>query len=134
MTFHSPSIKNLPMTSTLSRIRRAQREAPLLENLQPPPHEPEMLLIGCIDARLNITDIGIPYGRALVFRDVAALVAGMSGDGDAEHLSEAAVLEFAVNVMRVKDIVVMGHTDCGGIRACLYGDITPDTQHIHKYL
>src|SRR5438874_2698355 len=119
-------------SSTLSRVRRMQREMPLLEGMQPPAHEPEILLIGCVDARLAIQDVGIPYGKALIFRDIAALIAGEGGEG--EHLSEAAMLEFAVNIMKVKDIVVMGHTDCGGIKAALANQTSPETTYIRKYL
>jgi carbonic anhydrase len=92
-----------------------------------------MLFIGCIDARLNISnDIGIPYGKALIYRNIAALVSGTRGEDDPEHVGEAAALEFAVNVMGVKDIVVMGHTDCGGINACLHG--APGMHHVMQYL
>jgi carbonic anhydrase len=116
-------------------IRKQQTELPLLRDAVPQPHEPEMLLIGCVDARLNImSDIGIPSGKAIVFRDIAALVAGTHGDDDPEHLSEAAVLEFAINVMKVKHVVVMGHTDCGGIRSCLEDSDDKNIAHIKKYL
>ena len=96
-------------------------------------HAPEMLLIGCVDARLDPKeDIGIPRGKALIYRNIAALVAGKnSGEGD--RLSVAAALEFAINSMHVKKIVVMGHTHCGGIRTFLQGD-HEDTHHIYDYL
>lgn len=95
------------------------------------PHEPEMLLIGCVDARLDIIDdIGIPKGKALVMRNIAALVAGAHEESEARPI-EAATLEFAVDVMKVKHIAVMGHTDCGGIRAQLDG---LDLPSIKRYL
>lgn len=81
-------------------------------------HQPEMLLIGCVDARKDpIADLGIPKGRSLILRNVAALV-------HPEHekrLTESAALAFAVREMGVRHIAVMGHTDCGGIRAALEG-------------
>jgi carbonic anhydrase len=83
-----------------------------------PEHTPEMLLIGCVDARKDpIDDLGIPKGKALILRNVAALV-------HPEHekrLTESAALAFAVRHMKVKHIAVMGHTDCGGIRAAIEG-------------
>lgn len=92
-----------------------------------PEHKPEMLLIGCVDARLDPhADIGIMKGKALIYRNIAALVAGREGS-----LSVAAALEFAVIQMQVKRIVVMGHTACGGIRAFLEGG---NTQAIRDYL
>jgi carbonic anhydrase len=96
-------------------------------------HKPEMLLIGCVDARLDPKmDIGIPRGNALIYRNIAALVAGRDG-GEGDRLSVAAALEFAINSMHVQKIVVMGHTHCGGIRAFLAGD-HQDTHHIYDYL
>jgi carbonic anhydrase len=92
-----------------------------------------MLFIGCVDARLDPrTDIGIPRGNALIYRNIAALVAGKDS-GESDRLSVAAALEFAINSMHVKKIVVMGHTHCGGIRTFLQGN-HEDTHHIYDYL
>lgn len=110
---------------TIKRIKAQQ--ARLIEKLEgqesmelPASHNPEILLIGCVDARLDIIgDLGIPKGKALVYRNIAALIQGMGEPNDLSHMSETAALEFAINVMKVRDIVVMGHTDCGGIRASL---------------
>lgn len=114
----------------LDYIRKKQEERAGNEKILPP-HEPEMLLIGCVDARLDIIDdIGIPKGKALVMRNIAALVAG-AHEESAERPIEAATLEFAVTVMKVKHIAVMGHTDCGGIRAQLNGT---DIPQIKRYL
>ena len=88
------------------------------ESAPPPPHEPEMLLIGCVDARKDIiADLGLPKGKTLVLRNVAALI-----HPEAElRLTESAGLAFAVRHMKVKHITVMGHTDCGGIHAAIAG-------------
>lgn len=84
-----------------------------------PEHKPEMLLIGCVDARKDpIDDLGVPKGKALILRNIAALIRGTSVAPE-QRETEAAALEFAVKVMKVKHIAVMGHTDCGGIRASL---------------
>lgn len=96
-----------------------QRQSELSGEMQSiPEHVPEMLLIGCVDARKDIiSDLGIPKGKSLVLRNVAALV-----HPEAERrLTESAALAFAVRHMKVKHIVVMGHTDCGGIRAAIQG-------------
>lgn len=111
---------------TIERIKKFQKKlaethAKQLSLDTPARHEPEILLIGCVDARLDIIgDLGIPKGKALIYRNIAALVQG-SNEGDIAHKSEAAALEFAVEVMKVRTIIVMGHTDCGGIAACLAG-------------
>ncbi len=112
-------------------IRRRQEKLSIPDQPVTPPHEPEMLLIGCVDARLDIIDdIGIPKGKALVMRNIAALVAGAHEESEARPI-EAATLEFAVDVMKVKHIAVMGHTDCGGIRAQLE---EIDVPSIKRYL
>jgi len=98
-------------------------------------HMPEMLYIGCIDARLDpIKDIGIALGAALIHRTIAALVAGVDKKGRPHSLGEAATVEFAVNVMKVEHIVVAGHTHCGGLQACLKGCSCKTTEYLHEYL
>jgi carbonic anhydrase len=115
----------------IEQIRKKQQSLIVPKDAAFPPHEPEMLLIGCVDARLDIIDdVGIPKGKALVMRNIAALVAG-AHEESAERPIEAATLEFAVNVMKVKHIAVMGHTDCGGIRAQLEG---LDIPQMKRYL
>jgi carbonic anhydrase len=114
---------------------RAQQIGLSKEEVRPPEHKPQMLLIGCVDARLNPKiDMGIPDGTALIHRNIAALVRSKPAPDDIAGTSVAASLEFAINVMEVKHIVVMGHTDCGGILACLEDNHTHDTQSIRKYL
>lgn len=94
-----------------------------------PEHQPEMLLIGCVDARKDpIKDLGIPKGKALILRNIAALIRGTSVKAE-QRETEAAALEFAVKVMKVKHIAVMGHTDCGGIRAALTDIELPDIKN-----
>ncbi len=125
----------VPM-SIINLIKAAQEKR--LDRLQtgdvaPPEHRPEVLFIGCVDARLDpIRDLGIPKGKALIYRNIAALVHGKPDADDLSHMGEEAALEFALNVMRVRDIIVMGHTDCGGVRAALDG--MPNHRAIDRYL
>lgn len=101
------------------------------ENKAFPEHKPEMLLIGCVDARKDPTsDLGINRGRALILRNIGALIRGTTVTPE-QRETESAALEFAVKVMKVKHIVVMGHTDCGGIRASL---METELKAIKKYL
>ncbi len=96
-----------------------------------PEHKPEMLLIGCVDARKDpAKDLGIERGKALIFRNIAALIRGTSVIPE-QRETESAALEFAIKVMKVKHVAVMGHTDCGGIRAALMGI---DLPAVKKYL
>ena len=77
---------------------------------------PEVMVIGCCDSRVSpevIFDVG--PGELFVMRNVANLVPVYQPDGGAHGVSAA--LEYAVSVLRVKHIVVLGHAQCGGIRA-----------------
>jgi carbonic anhydrase len=115
-------------------IRARQNLLLVPKSDEPPVHNPQILLIGCVDARISIhKDLGFPDGSALIFRNIAALVSGKNEGEESEHVSEAAVLEFAIEVMKVKHVVVMGHTDCGGIKACLT-DALPQESPIRAYL
>ena len=77
---------------------------------------PAVMVIGCCDSRVSpevIFDAG--PGELFVVRNVANLVPVFQPDGGAHGVSAA--LEYAVQVLRVKHIVVLGHAQCGGIRA-----------------
>lgn len=77
---------------------------------------PEIMVIGCCDSRVSpevIFDAG--PGELFVLRNVANLVPPFAPDGAYHGVSAA--LEYAVQVLRVKHIVVLGHARCGGIRA-----------------
>jgi carbonic anhydrase len=84
---------------------------------------PEIMVIGCCDSRVSpeaIFDAG--PGELFVVRNVANLVPPYAPDGAAHGVSAA--LEFGVQVLRVKHIVVLGHAQCGGIKA-LVQDTAP---------
>jgi carbonic anhydrase len=77
---------------------------------------PEVMVIGCCDSRVSpevIFDAG--PGELFVVRNIANLVPVYAPDGGTHGVSAA--LEYAVSVLRVKHIVVLGHAQCGGIRA-----------------
>ncbi len=77
---------------------------------------PAVMVIGCCDSRVSpevIFDAG--PGELFVVRNVANLVPPYAPDGAYHGVSAA--LEFAVQALRVKHIVVLGHARCGGIRA-----------------
>ena len=77
---------------------------------------PEIMVVGCCDSRVSpevIFDAG--PGELFVVRNVANLVPVYEPDGRGHGVSAA--LEYAVQVLKIKHLVVLGHAQCGGIRA-----------------
>ena len=89
--------------------------------------KPRYLLIGCCDSRVSpeaIFDMG--PGELFVVRNVANLVPPYAPNDDFHGTSAA--LEFAVMGLRVEHIVVMGHAQCGGVRAYAENEADPYTR------
>lgn len=85
---------------------------------------PEVLVIACCDSRAVPEMIfDAAPGELFVLRNVANLVPPYRPDG--EYHGTSAALEYAVQSLKVKHIVVLGHGRCGGIRAALNPGATP---------
>jgi carbonic anhydrase len=97
--------------------RRFASERSRYEMLAATGQRPEIMVIGCIDSRVSPEVIfDAAPGELLVVRNVANIVPPYEPDLSTQHGTSAA-LEFGVQALRVKHIVVLGHAYCGGIRA-----------------
>ena len=84
--------------------------------------QPDVLVIACSDSRVDPSQIFDVYpGEVFVVRNVAALVPPFETNPGRHGVSAA--LEFAVQVLQVKEIVVMGHGRCGGCKVALTGEL-----------
>ncbi len=81
---------------------------------------PEVLVIACSDSRVDPAILlSAQPGELFVVRNVANLVPPYEPDG--RHHSTSAAIEFAVRDLKVRHIVILGHSRCGGIHALREG-------------
>ncbi len=95
---------------------------------------PAIMIIGCCDSRVSPEVIFDTHpGELFVVRNIANLVPAYTPDGLCHGVFAA--LEYAVQVLKVEHIIVLGHANCGGIRA--YADRGPPLSSgdsIHKWM
>ncbi len=79
---------------------------------------PRAMVISCCDSRVHVTSLfGADQGEFFIHRNIANLVPPYEPDGG--HHGTSAVLEFAVLAIKVAHVIVMGHSQCGGVKGCI---------------
>ncbi|WP_281708132.1 carbonic anhydrase [Phaeobacter italicus] len=79
---------------------------------------PRAMVISCCDSRVHVTSIfGADQGEFFIHRNIANLVPPYQPDGD--HHGTSATVEYAVTVLKVAHLIVLGHSQCGGVQGCI---------------
>ncbi|WP_295316742.1 carbonic anhydrase [Roseobacter sp.] len=79
---------------------------------------PRAMVISCCDSRVHVTSIfGADQGEFFIHRNIANLVPPYAPDGD--HHGTSAAVEYAVTMLNVAHLIVLGHSSCGGVKGCI---------------
>ena len=109
------------------------RERARFESLAQRGQSPETLVIACSDSRVDPqTVFGAGPGELFVARNVAGLVPPYQPD--AKYHGTSAALEFGVRILKVANVVVLGHAQCGGVRAMIDGAAVQDSDFIKAWM
>ena len=109
-----------PFLIARHRERRATRtaeELARLRELSEHGQNPRAMVIACCDSRVMESEVfGSEAGEFFVHRNIANLVPPYTPDGQQHGTS--ATIEYAVKVLKVRHLIVMGHSRCGGVAGC----------------
>ncbi len=94
--------------------------------------KPEIMIVACSDSRVDPALIlQCEPGDLFVVRNVANIVPPY--EKDKGHHGVSAALEFGVNVLGVKHLIIFGHSQCGGIQTLMHGD-DKGSDFLHNWL
>ncbi|WP_316897789.1 carbonic anhydrase [Pseudodesulfovibrio indicus] len=94
---------------------------------------PTTMVIACSDSRTDPSFImQCEPGEIFVVRNVANIVPPYEQDAGYHGVSSA--IEYAVKVLRISNLIVLGHSLCGGIDALMHDDKVRDTEFLYKWL
>lgn len=100
---------------------------------------PRCMVISCCDSRVHVTQLfGAGPGEFFMHRNIANLVPPYMPDTD--HHGTSAALEYAVTALKISNLIIMGHSSCGGAAGCramCAGDapeLEKDTSFVGRWL
>jgi carbonic anhydrase len=100
------------------REKYVKGDTSIMRSLSRDGQQPEIMIVACCDSRVDpALIVQCDPGDLFVVRNVANIVPPFADD-DSHHGTSAA-LEFGVRVLKVKHLIILGHSQCGGIQALL---------------
>ena len=107
------------------------RDRAFYQNLATSKQKPRLLWIGCSDSRVVPAQItGADPGELFEIRNIANSVPPSNSFDD----SVGAAIEYAILHLGIDDIVVCGHTGCGGVAALIEGDGVGEASHLSRWI
>jgi len=121
--------KNWKSSSYLKNANQYKELASLGQN-------PSTMVISCCDSRVHATSIfGADAGEFFIHRNIANLVPPYSPDG--ENHGTSAAIEYAIKELKIHNLIILGHNDCGGIKSghsICSNNPNPEYEFINKWL
>ncbi len=118
---------------TTFRDKYAHGDTSVMQYLSRYGQKPEMMVIACCDARVDPALIlQCDPGDLFIVRNVANIVPPY--EKDEMHHGTSAALEFGVSLLKVKHLVLLGHSQCGGIQALLDSDDSNQNDFITNWV
>lgn len=127
---------------SLSKILRGYHEfrdkyvhgdVSIMRSLSVHGQQPKIMVVACCDSRVDPALIlQCDPGDLFVVRNVANIVPPY--EKDAAHHGTSAALEFGVCYLQVEHLILLGHSQCGGIQALLSGDSLPQDDFISNWV
>jgi len=115
------------------REKYAHSDASIMQNLSREGQKPKIMVIACCDSRVDPALIlQCDPGDLFVVRNVANIVPPY--EKDEAHHGTSAALEFAISFLNVENLIILGHSQCGGIQAWLNNDTSTPNDFITNWV
>lgn len=115
------------------RKKYHQHDDSVMSMLAAQGQQPQIMVVGCCDSRVDPAIVfQCSPGDLFVVRNVANIIPPF--ENDEYHHGTSAALELGVRIFKVKHLVIMGHSDCGGLQALLEKNALPNNDFIDKWM
>jgi len=119
------------------KLNNFSKNKVVYENLSNNGQQPLGMIISCCDSRVDPSSIfRAKAGEFFIHRNIANLIPPY--DPESDNIGTSAAVEFAICVLKVSHIIVLGHSDCGGIKSgfhnCKGNELNQDLLFTNKWL